>query len=111
MICSIWGSLATPYDFDCNGHAPMTMFHPFVSKRKDDVPMPESTSISQMQAADWLPIIIGLIAGTFSSVFLAVPMTIYMEKAADKRKALQGTKKKAKKKIAKKTKKSGKKKK
>ncbi len=58
-----------------------------------------------------LPIIIGLIAGTFSSVFLAVPMTIYMEKAADKRKALQGTKKKAKKKIAKKTKKSGKKKK
>ena len=58
-----------------------------------------------------LPIIIGLIAGTFSSIFLAVPMTIYMEKAAAKRKALQGPKKKAKKKTAKKSKKNGKKKK
>ena len=32
-----------------------------------------------------LPIIVGLVAGTFSSLVLAVPMAVYMEKAAAKR--------------------------
>ena len=39
-----------------------------------------------------LPIIIGLIAGTFSSICLAVPMAVNMEKAAAKRKAAEAKK-------------------